>query len=143
MSEATKTWAPIKKALDAGGYKRCYDRLERNPGIPYLVLYVAKQKRDVWVEMKYADYPEETGVIDLGLRKEQFIWMRNAYEIGRSVILLARVGKWWYIWNNVQAWELAKYTCSWAQLKSLHDVQNDDPQEIVKVLQTYDFTKSK
>lgn len=141
MSESSKTWIPLKKELDKCGYKGCYDRFENNIGRPDLVIYVEKQKRDIWIELKYCDAVESMdSEIDIGLRKEQFIWMRNAYSVGRSVILLARVGDLWCIWNDVDSWEMAKKSSSWSRLyrKALHSTH---PRAVVDLLENCCFTK--
>lgn len=140
LSESSNTWKPLKKEFDKVGWH--YTRLENNLGIPDLVVFVPEQKRDVWIELKYCSSPDSNGNVDLGLRKEQFILMRQMYNAGRSVILLARIGEWFYIWNNVRMWEMAKKSQSLAEMHEGRALATESPSNIIKVLKNWDFTKS-
>jgi hypothetical protein len=117
-SERRNSWPPIKIELDRRRwhYQRIEDKL--TPGIPDLNIHVPGVG-DVWMELKHVDaLPRyENGNIDIGLRPEQFIWLRDAKKSGRNVLLTARVGRDWYCWRDVGAWELAKHPNPWNILR--------------------------
>jgi hypothetical protein len=118
-SERRNSWSPIKAELDKlrWHYQRIEDKL--SPGIPDLNIHIPRGTGDVWIELKHVDeVPRyENGNIDIGLRPEQFIWLRDAKKAGRNVVLIARVGKDWYSWRDVGAWELAKHPNPWNVLR--------------------------
>lgn len=139
MSESSKTWIPLKRELQKVGWN--YDRIENNLGVPDLVVYVPSQKRDVWIEMKYCDQPEPGGLIEIGLRREQFLWMRKAQKEGRSTFLLVKIGKMYYIWSDVQSWEMAKSSQGWDRMRFQSNTYNGTTAaHIVHLLKTHDFT---
>src|ERR1700674_4437845 len=131
MSESSKTWIPLKRELDKVGWT--YDRIENNVGIPDLVVYVPPINRDIWVELKYSPGPNIKGIVEIGLRKEQFIWMRNAYNHGRSVILLARIGDMWYIWNDAESWEMAKRPQNFEEMTSISKIGTSNVEYLTTV----------
>ena len=73
------------------------------------------------MELKYVSIASDDAEVSLeiGLRKEQYLWLRKAKRAGRRVCLLARVGKFWYIWDTEEAWDLAKRPSQWAVVKRM------------------------
>ncbi len=105
--ESRLVWTPLKEQLvkRRWPHQRLEDKL--TPGIPDVNLHVPDGP-DVWVELKYVvDAP----VIEVGLRPEQFIWLRDGARAGRVCYLLARVEATWCLWADERSWELAKHPC--------------------------------
>ena len=116
MNPETKmAWHPLKREFEHLNW----DNLRIDAlGIPDVNVHVPKVG-DVWIELKYVSSPPRypaTGTIEIGLRREQFIWMRDARRAGRKVLLLARIGAVWYSWEDVESWELAKHSNPWKAL---------------------------
>lgn len=127
-TEKTTVWHPLKKEFDRLHWH--YQRLENQavaPGVPDVNVHIP-DNGDVWIEMKHVEiFPALEASINLGLRREQYIWLRAAKEAGRSCYLLARIGapgvrypepNWW-LWEDPEAWALARYSCSWEHIKTL------------------------
>ncbi len=112
--ESRLAWGPLKVELDKLGwhYQRLEDKL--TPGIPDLNIHIPK-RGDVWVELKCISLPLYPIIINtkicIGLRPEQYIWLRDAAKAGRKCCLVARIGPVWYIWNDAASWEMAKHLC--------------------------------
>lgn len=140
--ETRLVWQPIKRKLDL--LKWHYVRLENRacgPGTPDLNVHYPRTLEgkwisggDVWVELKYSAGENAKGMIDLGLRPEQYVWMLNASKAGRNVQLVARVGDNWYLWRDPKAWEMAKHKCQWGSLSYLRHAWSMTPLGIVRSL---------
>ncbi len=117
-SERRNSWPRLKAELDKRRwhYQRIEDKL--TPGIPDLNIHVPGQG-DVWIELKYLDTLPRTdnNKVTIGLSREQFIWLRDASQAGRTVWLMARIGRDWYGWKDVDSWNLAKHPNPWVDLK--------------------------
>src|SRR5271165_5724617 len=109
MAESKLCWAPLKNALDRS--KLHYVRIENRaePGTPDLNVCLA-DRQEIWIEMKHIPVApaSDSSAIEIGLRREQFIWLQKASRAGRTCLLLARIGKDWYIWRDALSWEMAK-----------------------------------
>ncbi len=118
-SEKRNVWPKVKTELDKlrWHYQRIEDKF--TPGIPDVNIHVPRFG-DVWVELKYVEKlpRDERHNIEIGLRPEQYIWLRDAKKAGRHVHLLAKVGMGWYVWSDAGAWELAKRPSPWNELRS-------------------------
>jgi hypothetical protein len=132
--ESTRVWAPLKRALDAlrWDYQRIEDKL--TPGIPDVNILVPRQG-EVWVELKHCAAPGPKGTVAIGLRKEQFIWMRDGKKAGRKVYLFARVGQPFYCWQDEASWEAAKHPTDWQSLLRKAHRFNDAGAFLAKIQQ--------
>lgn len=112
--EARLVWSPIKKELVKRHWhhQRFEDTL--TPGIPDLNIKIPDGP-EAWIELKYAD---EGYRVCLGLRREQFIWLRDAKRAGRSCYLLCRVGGEWFLWADEASWEAGKRIAEWDVLRA-------------------------
>jgi len=130
--ERRLVWAPLKRALDElhWHYQRIEDKL--TPGIPDVNIHTPRG--DVWVELKYAKLLGAT--ITLGLRPEQYLWLRAGLQAGRRCYLLARVGCFWWIWNDLLSLERSKHNCCWSLLRR-RARRFDTPGEAIKELCLY------
>lgn len=99
-------------------YQRIEDKF--TPGIPDLNVHIPVMG-DFWIELKYVDIRRvDAGrQVNVGLRREQFIWLRDAKLAGRNVYLVARAGMAWYVWDTIEAWKLAKDSIEWPLIRRL------------------------
>lgn len=116
--ESSLVWTPIQKELKERRWN--HQRIEDKtmPGIPDVNIHFPLIG-DVWLELKYVDgLPRNlvTGKVEIGLRPEQYIWLKEAREAGRNCFLVVRIGAGWYYWDDVSSWELAKHPASWQAL---------------------------
>lgn len=121
--ESSLVYGPIRKELNR--LKWPFDRIESpiEPGIPDLNIGMPG-KPDWWLELKYVDAgalvssPEERWRIDVGLRREQFVWLRQAVRRGRSCGVVLRLGDNWYLFTSIEAWEMMKSASPWSALQA-------------------------
>lgn len=105
--ERSLVWTPLRREIAKRGLdvQRFEDKF--TPGIPDLNVHIPG-RGDVWIELKYANH---SNPIAIGLRREQYIWLRSAALAGRLCYLIARAGE-WYAWDDIKSWEMAKHPCS-------------------------------
>lgn len=116
MSESSRAWAPLKKEFDRRGLH--YTRIENSadPGTPDVNVHI--NGRDHWIELKYIDHAE-SGMVNLELRREQYIWLRDGARAGRNCCLVARLkSDRWLLLADEAGWELAKHSTHWNLLLS-------------------------
>lgn len=117
--ESSIVWAGLKKELDQRRW--AYQRIESKVclGIPDVNIHVPG-RGDVWVELKYVARAgrSPSSLVDVGLRIEQYNWMKENQLAGRKVYLVAKVGDLWYLWCNANSWEMAKRPSPWKLLES-------------------------
>lgn len=137
--EASLTWAPLQKELIKLNwhYQRLEDKLAL--GVPDLNIHIPNGP-DVWLELKYANCPKDPtlGSIEIGLRREQYIWLRNARRAGRICYLLARAGSSWHLWGQQEDWEAAKHPCPWFAIKR-NSRMYLSPADLLKAIPTLPF----
>lgn len=133
--ESSLTWAPIQKALKElhWDHQRIEDRAAS--GIPDANVHIPGIG-DVWMELKYAE-PEAGGSIDIGLEREQFIWLRQGKLSGRSCLLVARIGNKWIAWDSIDAWFDAKHISNWSKLKTQAFAQEGSPHLLLMAIQRH------
>ncbi len=105
MSESRLVWAPIKRQFDARGWHSTRIENSTMPGTPDVNVYIPPF--DVWLELKFVRNIQEK----IGLRKEQFLWLRQAKNSGRFCYVVARLmdqPENLYIWDKVEDWERLK-----------------------------------
>lgn len=116
-NENTLVWAPLRNELiklgSAVHYQRFEDKL--TPGIPDLNIKF-RNGLEAWVELKYVVAPAPSNIVNIGLRREQYIWMREGKLAGRLCYLLARIGSIWYLWSDEFSWNLAKHPCLYREV---------------------------
>lgn len=116
-SEASSTWSGLKKGLDElkWDYQRFEDKLTK--GIPD-VNFHTPQQGDVWVEMKFMDKvpANPKAITQIGLRREQYIWLYNGHRAGRRCHVLAKVGRSWFLWSEPGSWLLCRDGAPWHTL---------------------------
>lgn len=129
--ERNSTWLPLRRAIvnRRWHYQRFEDKF--SSGIPDLNIHIPG-KGDVWIENKYAEV-DGAARICIGLRREQYIWLRAAARAGRKCFLLARVGDLWLLWTDDRSWEIAKKPYSWLLMKS-RAKKFDGPDQVLEYL---------
>lgn len=123
-AETARVWHPLRKELLKLGWD--HDRIENSagPGMADVSIYVPPNAdsmgKEVWVELKYvAKAPTSSAErVSIGLRPEQFIWLRAAKLAGRRVYLLARIERSWLYWNTVSGFDMARRPTVWRELES-------------------------
>lgn len=125
MSESKNVWKPLKEAFEKRDWPA--DRIENSvvPGMPDLVVSIRssiarhfRNTRECFIELKEAEV-EENGSVSLGLRREQFIWLRAARSQNRFVLLIARIGVGWFVFDTLTGFEMAKKSVQ------LDDLENE------------------
>ena len=112
MPESKRAWKPLKSEFEKRGWPA--DRIENSAknGMPDVIVSVrasvaghVRDTTETWIELKDAKLG---GNICLELRKEQFLWLREAVLRYRRALLVARIGEDWYLFNTVEGFEIAK-----------------------------------
>lgn len=131
-SESSLVWNPLKKELDKLGLDYCRLEDKSSPGIPDLNIHSTNFNCDLWVEMKYLIEPKNlNSMVRIGLRKEQYIWLRRALHHGRSVFLLARIGTRWFLWTDEVSFLMARDSVAWKDIFKKARIYSN-PADLVK-----------
>jgi hypothetical protein len=125
-------WQPLKAAINKHHPTWQAMRLESSVGIgiPDVNLFIPGQS-DWWIELKHVE--QLTSKVNLGLRKEQYIWMFEGWRVGRQVALVARIKDEWHFWNHPAAWDLARYSTDWDKL-AFWSVNAPTPENLIRYL---------
>lgn len=140
--ETSQVYQPIQKELIKLNWP--FDRIESpvTPGIPDLNICIPG-KSDWWLELKFVDAGALTSKelpgrrkplkVDVGLRREQYVWLMESYKKGRRCGVILRVGANWHLFTNPEGWELLKGTSVWTAVLS-YSIQFKKPLEILQHL---------
>ena len=148
MAESKLVYQPLAKEFAVCGWPHTRIENKIDPGTPDLLVSVrpihahapGKFRPDtgaeVFVEMKHVPTPPlpETQGVNLGLRKEQFIWLRAAHLQGRKCCIVALVGDLWLTMATVRGYEMAKRATPWNKLCNEALFVGSGPGEVCKDL---------
>ena len=102
-SERASVWYPLQRALKERNWhhQRLEDKLAL--GVPDVCLHVPNG-HDVWVELKFMrQLPSASSKFNLGVRREQYVWLHGAMKAGRKCGVLALISREWCWWGTQQS----------------------------------------
>ncbi len=134
--ESSLVWTPIAGEIKKRGWHAQRFEDKAAVGIPDVNIHIPNFG-DVWLELKYVDTPAPSSkVIDIGLRREQYIWLKEGKEAGRDCRLVARIGDMWYFWRDTKSWELCKRSNPLAEVMR-RAIPVNGPQNLLDTITLY------
>jgi len=150
MAESKKVWGPLKDEFIRRGWP--HDRIENKAGEGFPDVIVSIRRRgpefaghhrnatEAFLELKHVDRRYGKGLrsiknaVSLGLRPEQFLWLRGAILQARRAALVAVVESDWYIFHSVEGFELAKKSTPLSELMAAADYTTTSPAAVCDYL---------
>jgi hypothetical protein len=139
MAESKKCWGPLKEEFIRRGWP--HDRIENKTGEGFPDVIVSIRQRgpnfaghhrnatEAFLELKHVSQRYGKGprspkdAVSLGLRPEQFLWLRGAILQARRAALVAVIETDWYVFHSVEGFKLAKKSATLSELANVADFQ--------------------